>query len=176
MFLVCCHPEILLSWQRDIMASLLYYHQKQIFHECFFSYICFQGGWDGSVHLNSGEVYEPEIDQWSFIAPASTARWDAGISVESDKIYIVGGCDRNALCTLETECYDPEKNKWSKVASLPVATHGLKCCTIQLPHKFSKQSLMRFPNRDFQSCHPAEIFPHSHNLDGSNWIIPIMNA
>ena len=103
-----------------------------------FSYISFQGGWDGSVHLNSGEVYEPEIDQWSFIAPASTARWDAGISVESDKIYIVGGCDRNALCTLETECYDPEKNKWSKVASLPVATHGLKCCTIQLPHKFSK--------------------------------------
>lgn len=78
------------------------------------------GGWDGTVHLNSGEVYEPEIDQWSFIAPASTARWDAGIAVESDKIYIVGGCDRNAPCTLETECYDPEKNKWSKVASLPV--------------------------------------------------------
>ena len=95
------------------------------------------GGWDGSFHLNSGEVYEPEIDQWSMIVPASTARWDAGIAVESDKIYIVGGCDRNALCTLETECYDPEKNKWSKVASLPVATHGLKCCTIQLPHKFA---------------------------------------
>ena len=99
--------------------------------------IHFSGGWDGSVHLNSGEVYEPEIDQWSLIAPASTARWDAGIAVESDKIYIVGGCDRNALCTLETECYDPEKNKWSKVASLPVATHGIKCCTIQLPHKFA---------------------------------------
>ena len=98
---------------------------------------CSAGGWDGTVHLNSGEVYEPEIDQWSFIAPASTARWDAGIAVESDKIYIVGGCDRNAPCTLETECYDPEKNKWSKVASLPVATHGIKCCTIQLPHKFS---------------------------------------
>ena len=111
---------------------------ETILSRVLFSYICFQGGWDGSVHLNSGEVYEPEIDQWSFIAPASTARWDAGISVESDKIYIVGGCDRNALCTLETECYDPEKNKWSKVASLPVATHGLKCCTIQLPHKFSK--------------------------------------
>lgn len=82
-------------------------------------------------------MYEPEIDQWSLIVPASTARWDAGIAVESDKIYIVGGCDRNALCTLETECYDPEKNKWSKVAPLPVATHGLKCCTIQLPHKFA---------------------------------------
>lgn len=98
---------------------------------------CSSGGWDGTVHLNSGEVYEPDIDHWSFIAPASTARWDAGIAVESDKIYIVGGCDRNALCTLETECYDPDKNKWSKVASLPVATHGIKCCTIQLPHKFS---------------------------------------
>lgn len=82
-------------------------------------------------------MYDPDIDQWSLIEPASTARWDAGIAVESDKIFIVGGCDRNALCTLETECYDPEKDKWSKVASLPVATHGIKCCTIQLPHKFA---------------------------------------
>lgn len=94
------------------------------------------GGWDGTIHLNSGEVYEPAIDQWSFIAYASTARWDAGIAVESDKVFMVGGCDRNALCTLETECYDPENNEWTKVASLPVATHGLKCATIQLSHKF----------------------------------------
>lgn len=98
--------------------------------------IAFLGGWDGTNHLNSAEMYEPEIDKWSSIAQASTARWDAGIAVEGDRIFIVGGCDRNALCTLETECYDPEKNKWSKVASLPVATHGLKCCTIQLSNKF----------------------------------------
>ena len=94
------------------------------------------GGWDGTVHLNSGEAYEPAIDQWSRIADASTARWDAGIAVESDKIYIVGGCDRNALCTLDTECYNPETDEWAKVASLPKATHGLKCATIQLSHKF----------------------------------------
>ncbi|XP_032230594.2 kelch-like protein diablo [Nematostella vectensis] len=93
------------------------------------------GGWDGQKHLNTGEMYEPEIDQWTVIPQASTARWDAGIAVESDRIFVVGGCDRNALCTLETECYDPEKKKWSKVASLPVATHGLKCSTIQLPNK-----------------------------------------
>ncbi|EDO34935.1 predicted protein [Nematostella vectensis] len=90
------------------------------------------GGWDGQKHLNTGEMYEPEIDQWTVIPQASTARWDAGIAVESDRIFVVGGCDRNALCTLETECYDPEKKKWSKVASLPVATHGLKCSTIQV--------------------------------------------
>lgn len=95
----------------------------------------FVGGWDGSNHLNSGEMYEPEIDQWTSIARASTARWDAAIAVESDKIYVVGGCDRNSLCTLETECYDPDKRKWSKVAPLPVATHGIKCSTIQVPNK-----------------------------------------
>lgn len=80
-------------------------------------------------------MYEPEIDQWTLIPHASTARWDAGIAVESEKIFVVGGCDRNALCTLETECYDPEKKRWTKVASLPVATHGLKCATIQLTDK-----------------------------------------
>lgn len=95
----------------------------------------FQGGWDGANHLNSGEMYEPDIDQWSSIARASTARWDAAIAVEGDKLYVVGGCDRNSLCTLETECYDPEKKKWTKVAPLPVATHGIKCSTIQVPNK-----------------------------------------
>lgn len=80
-------------------------------------------------------MYEPDIDQWSNIAKASTARWDAAIAVENDKIYVVGGCDRNSLCTLETECYDPDKKKWGKVAPLPVATHGIKCSTIQVPNK-----------------------------------------
>ena len=80
-------------------------------------------------------MYDPDIDRWSMIEPASTARWDGGIAVESDKIYFVGGCNRNAFCTLEIECYDPEKDNWSKVASLPVVMHGIRCCTIQLPHK-----------------------------------------
>ena len=52
-------------------------------------------------------MYDPDIDRWSMIEPASTARWDGGIAVESDKIYFVGGCYRNAFCTLEIECYDP---------------------------------------------------------------------
>ncbi|XP_057299757.1 kelch-like protein 18 [Hydractinia symbiolongicarpus] len=94
------------------------------------------GGWDGTTHLNSGEVYNPETDKWSFIAPASTSRWDAGVAVDGDKIFVVGGCDRNAVCTIQTECYNTETDSWSQVANLPVATHGLKCCTIQLPSKF----------------------------------------
>ncbi|XP_066925487.1 kelch-like protein 18 [Clytia hemisphaerica] len=94
------------------------------------------GGWDGTTHLNSGECYDPELDKWSFISPALSARWDAGVAVDSEKLYLVGGCDRNAVCTLETECYNTENDTWCKVASLPVATHGLKCCTIQLPSKF----------------------------------------
>lgn len=94
------------------------------------------GGWDGANHLNSGEVFDTESQTWNQIAPANFARWDAGIAVDGDKIFIVGGCDRNAVCTLETECYDTNKDTWTRVASLPVATHGLKCCTVQLPSKF----------------------------------------
>ncbi|XP_047146015.1 kelch-like protein diablo isoform X2 [Hydra vulgaris] len=94
------------------------------------------GGWDGKNHLSSAEVYQPELDEWSFISSASTARWDAGVAVNGDKIYVVGGCDRNAVCTLQTECYDTITDTWTQVASLPVASHGLKCCTIQLPNKF----------------------------------------
>ena len=98
--------------------------------------LSYAGGWDGKNHLSSAEVYQPEIDEWSFISSASTARWDAGVAVNSDKIYVVGGCDRNAVCTLQTECYDTVTDTWTQVASLPVASHGLKCCTIQLPNKF----------------------------------------
>lgn len=94
------------------------------------------GGWDGTTHLNSGEVYNPETDKWTFIAPASTSRWDAGVAVDGDKIFVVGGCDRNAVCTIQTECYNTVTDSWSQVTNLPVATHGLKCCTIQLPSKF----------------------------------------
>jgi len=94
------------------------------------------GGWDGTNHLNSGEVFDTELETWSHIAPATFSRWDAGIAVDGEKIFIVGGCDRNAVCTLETECYDTSKDIWTRVTSLPVATHGLKCCTVQLPSKF----------------------------------------
>jgi len=94
------------------------------------------GGWDGSTHLKSGECYDPETDKWTFISSANTARWDAGVAVDGEKIYVVGGCDRNAVCTLQTECYNSETDKWTQVTSLPVATHGLKCCTVQLPSKF----------------------------------------
>ena len=94
------------------------------------------GGWNGKTHLNSGECYDPKTDKWTFISPALSARWDAGVAVDCEKLYLVGGCDRNAVCTLETECYNTENDSWSTVASLPVATHGLKCCTIQLPSKF----------------------------------------
>ena len=94
------------------------------------------GGWDGTSHLNSGEVYSPDVDEWNLIPHANTARWDAGIAVDNNKVYIVGGCDRNALCTSETECFDCEKNEWSVVASLPFAIHGLKCSSIPVANKF----------------------------------------
>ena len=94
------------------------------------------GGWDGTNHLNTGEVFDTELETWCVISPASLARWDAGIAVDRDKIFIVGGCDRNAVCTLETERYDTLTDTWTRVTSLPVATHGLKCCTVQLPSKF----------------------------------------
>lgn len=100
------------------------------------SRIYFLGGWDGNTHLNSGEVFDPEENTWTFISPAGTARWDAGVAVDGDKLFIVGGCDRNAVCTLQTECYNTETDTWVNVASLPIATHGLKCCTIRLPSKF----------------------------------------
>ena len=98
--------------------------------------VCYLGGWDGTNHLNSGEVFDTELETWSQIAPATFSRWDAGIAVDGEKIFIVGGCDRNAVCTLETERYDTSKDLWTRVTSLPVATHGLKCCTVQLPSKF----------------------------------------
>ena len=35
-------------------------------------------------------MYDPDIDRWSMIEPTSTARWDGGIAVESDKSTLLG--------------------------------------------------------------------------------------
>ena len=125
-----------ISRKRCLLSSTAFASFTPNFIKSFFFIFFFVGGWDGTTHLKSGEVYDPETNGWSFISSANTARWDAGVAVDGEKIYVVGGCDRNAICTLQTECYNIELDQWDQVTSLPVATHGLKCCTIQLPSKF----------------------------------------
>jgi hypothetical protein len=36
------------------------------------------GGWDGSVHHESCEVFDPKTGRWAFIAPMLTARRNPG--------------------------------------------------------------------------------------------------
>ena len=126
----------LLFLENDVHCLVLHVPPCILSYLYIYIFIIFIGGWDGTTHLKSGEVYDPETNSWSFISSANTARWDAGVAVDGEKIYVVGGCDRNAICTLQTECYNIELDQWDQVTSLPVATHGLKCCTIQLPSKF----------------------------------------
>ena len=61
--------------------------------------------------------YDPEIRQWSFLAPMSTPRSTVGVAVLNNKLYAVGGRD-GSVCLSSVECYDPHTNKWTVVCPM----------------------------------------------------------
>nr|7ONA_A Chain A, SAKe6AC [synthetic construct] len=90
------------------------------------------GGYDGSpdghTHLNSVEAYDPETDEWSFVAPMTTPRSGVGVAVLNGRIYAVGGYDGSPdghTHLNSVEAYDPETDEWSFVAPMTTPRSGV---------------------------------------------------
>jgi N-acetylneuraminic acid mutarotase len=66
---------------------------------------------DGSAYTSSGEKYDPETDTWTQIPDMSMKRCDMATAVIDDKIFVIGGTDRNGA-TNSVECFNDEENKW----------------------------------------------------------------
>lgn len=84
------------------------------------------------------EVYTPGTGNWTTVAPMSSVRGAFTAALGSDgHIYVIGGetlgfggqTFGQALKTVEA--YDPMTNKWTTVASLPVASIALGAATGQ---------------------------------------------
>jgi N-acetylneuraminic acid mutarotase len=61
--------------------------------------------------LSSGEKYDPETDTWTPIPDMRMQRCDMATAVIDDKIYVIGGSNRNEA-TNRVECYNDKENKW----------------------------------------------------------------
>ncbi|MDR2204377.1 MAG: hypothetical protein LBE76_08850 [Nitrososphaerota archaeon] len=64
-----------------------------------------------------------EPTSWTKLADMPTSRGGLGLAVASEKIFAIGGSNKNGnLAT--NEMYDPITNKWSTKASMPTARTG----------------------------------------------------
>jgi N-acetylneuraminic acid mutarotase len=87
------------------------------------------GGRNGATanRLGSHYVYDPTTDSWTSAAPLTTPR-SAGVSFYLDGriVYAGGECeDRSIRKTFEeVEAYDPESDRWTPMAPMPVGRHA----------------------------------------------------
>ena len=87
------------------------------------------GGNDGNGYtLSSVEVFDPQTNAWTPLAPMSTARSAFAMAAVQRKLYAVGGFDgppTSASAALATaEAYDPQQNRWEAVAPMAQARHS----------------------------------------------------
>jgi hypothetical protein len=88
--------------------------------------------WKGRIYAFSGGtkgnracVYDPAQNQWTEIARMDMPRWEAGVAVFKDKIWLVGGHSLRSDQPMDGNvspsvvCLDPDHNQWSAGPELP---------------------------------------------------------
>ena len=93
------------------------------------------GGRIGSGFISSGsnnidlvEMYDPATDLWTPRTRMPTARSAIGAGVYNDNILVAGGegQDQRFLAAFKAvEAYDPARNQWQALPSMPHPRHGL---------------------------------------------------
>ena len=65
----------------------------------------------------------PSAPEWRSLAPATLARTEVAAARVGRFIYVIGGFERatGAASTAEVERYDVERDRWTRVAAMPVA-------------------------------------------------------
>lgn len=86
-------------------------------------YIYVLGGRRDNDVLASVERYDPSSESWAKCSPMRTARWHLMAAGVEGKIYALGGIagvgdQRRVLDVVEV--YDPEKDMWVRLGSMPV--------------------------------------------------------
>ncbi|NWW69599.1 KLH28 protein, partial [Climacteris rufus] len=85
--------------------------------------LCAVGGKAGLFAcLESMEMYFPQNDSWIGLAPLSIPRYEFGVCVLEQKIYVVGGIGTHVCQGISyrkhessVECWDPDTNTWSSL-------------------------------------------------------------
>ena len=82
------------------------------------------GGNENSEVCNTESItsavwaYDPKTNAWSSQSPLPIATCDAGIAVENDIIYVIGGVDANDNRLATVQSYNPADDTWADEAPL----------------------------------------------------------
>ena len=104
--------DALINWAQDVKNydSILLHHTCQVIIWSFV-WLCYR--------------FDPQTNQWSSdVAPTSSCRTSVGVAVLDSYMYAVGGQD-GVSCLNFVERYDPQLNKWTKVASMSTRRLGV---------------------------------------------------
>ncbi len=79
-----------------------------------------------TVNVNVNEVYDPEKNSWSSLAPMPSKRSGiaAAANFDVNSIYVFGGEEPSKTFN-NNERYDIKANKWFIETPMPTARHGL---------------------------------------------------
>ena len=58
--------------------------------------------------------YNPERDQWEWVAPMTTVRVGVAVAVINRLLYAIGGFNETEKLS-SVECFHPERNEWIKL-------------------------------------------------------------
>uniref|UniRef100_A0A8C5H094 Kelch-like protein n=1 Tax=Gouania willdenowi TaxID=441366 RepID=A0A8C5H094_GOUWI len=91
-------------------------------------YIYAMGGYrdDDGTLLRTAEHYQPNINQWTFIASMNEERIRASCTTLNNKIYICGGQSNRVLNT--AEYYNPDTNQWTLITPMGTPRYDLGGC------------------------------------------------
>uniref|UniRef100_A0A8C5G2N5 Kelch like family member 10 n=1 Tax=Gouania willdenowi TaxID=441366 RepID=A0A8C5G2N5_GOUWI len=81
------------------------------------------GGFRNLTSLRTAERYQPNINQWMFIASMNERRSYASCTTLNNKIYICGGQSYRILNT--AEYYNPDTNQWTLITPMGTPRSGL---------------------------------------------------
>jgi N-acetylneuraminic acid mutarotase len=81
-------------------------------------------GGDGSS-VGTHEVYDPQTNTWSRLAPLPTPRNHLGAAVAGGRIHAVGGRVGNDFTMTTHEVYNPAADAWTAAPPLPTGRSGI---------------------------------------------------
>lgn len=78
----------------------------------------------------SVERYDPKINKWSILTSISDPIYNMGVCVLKDKLFVVGGCDLESVKKNEVQQYNPEKDRWTTLATMNVCRSSINVVAV----------------------------------------------
>ena len=67
-----------------------------------------------SLAISSAEMYDPDNNTWTQVAPMPTPRAGMTCAVVDNKVYVTGGIDAKCEEVNLVDIYDPASDEWTR--------------------------------------------------------------